>query len=196
MENFEESAGQELPNPPVQPETSFLQQSQHMQHHPMQQYPMQHYPMQHYQHYPPMHQGMHPGMPLPIPLAMIHPQTHPLQVQIPPVGTFSQSPIESAKRKMESPAKKINFPVAKIKTIMKADDEVANISSDAVLVMAAATELFLQELADASWKNTAKEARKTILYKDVSKAVDGSVEFEFLNDVSQYVKSRLFQSQF
>lgn len=115
------------------------------------------------------HMVQHPNLAqqgMQIPLSLIHPQEH---VQLPPVASMSPVAPESFKRKMESPGKKINFPAAKIKAIMKADDEVAMISADAVLVMSAATELFLQELADAAWKNTVKDSRKTILYKDVGK---------------------------
>ena len=93
-------------------------------------------------------------------------------IQLPPISAFSAiSPMapETFKRKMESPSKKINFPAARIKAIMKADDEVSMISSDAVLAMSAATELFLQEFASSAWKFTSADSRKTVLYKDVGK---------------------------
>ena len=116
-----------------------------------------------------------------------------ITAQYPPVfSTASPRLSEQSKRKIESPVKKINFPAAKIKAIMKADHDVAMISADAVLAMAAASELFLQELAQASWSFTSSESRKTIVYKDVgkvwvydylAKAVDSSFSFEFLKDV-------------
>jgi DNA polymerase epsilon subunit 4 len=207
MENYyEPQTSQESPveqtdsaisNYPIQRQQPYIQQyampQQHMQHYVMHQMPMAPMPMYPSQHLqmpippvvqpmmaPPVVQQMS-QMPL-APIQQLHAQ------QLPPLSSFAAiSPVapDSFKRKNESPVKKINFPAAKIKAIMKADDEVAMISSDAVLAMSAATELFLQELADAAWKHTSRDSRKTILYKDVANAVESSIEFEFLNDVNE-----------
>ena len=212
MENYQKpQTSQESPveqthsatsNHPMQRSQPHIQQyampQQHMQPyvlHQMPTAPMPIYPSQHMQmaappalqHMIAPHAAQHmPQMQLPLaPVQQLHAQ------QLPPISSFAAiSPIapDSFKRKNESPVKKINFPAAKIKAIMKADDEVAMISSDAVLAMSAATELFLQELAEAAWKHTSRDSRKTILYKDVANAVESSIEFEFLSDVMKRIK--------
>ena len=72
------------------------------------------------------------------------------------------------------------FPVSRIKTIMRQDDEVAVISGDAVFAMAVAAEAFLESLAKESFTFTKMDGRKTVTYKDVAKAVEAVVAFEFL----------------
>jgi histone H3/H4 len=172
-----------IPHHPMQNQQPHIQQyASPQQQFAMHQMPMAPMPVQQIQA-PLVHQQL-PQMRIP----PLNQPWEPAQQQLPSISSFpsiSPVPPDSLKRKNESPVKKINFPAAKIKSIMKADDEVAMISSDAVLAMSAATELFLQELAESAWKHTARDSRKTVLYKDVAKAVESSIEFEFLTDVNE-----------
>mmetsp|Transcript_12045 Transcript_12045/g.19464 ORF Transcript_12045/g.19464 Transcript_12045/m.19464 type:complete len:131 (+) Transcript_12045:28-420(+) len=76
-----------------------------------------------------------------------------------------------------------SFPLARVKRIMKADSEVKQINSESVLVVAKATELFLEKLVREAAERTKEERRKTVQYKDLAAVVHGKEELEFLHDI-------------
>jgi DNA polymerase epsilon subunit 4 len=77
-------------------------------------------------------------------------------------------------------ASKSTFPVSRVKAIMRQDQDVQMVSGDAVYAMAVATEAFLEILAKEAYTFTKAESRKTVQYKDLAKAVESVVAFEFL----------------
>ncbi|KAJ3335254.1 hypothetical protein HDU93_006057 [Gonapodya sp. JEL0774] len=82
------------------------------------------------------------------------------------------------------PATKLGtaFPISRIKKIMKEDREVGQISGDAVWLVGAATELFLEFLIHQSHHQTQRTRRKIISYADLAAAVDEVEQLEFLRD--------------
>eukprot|EP01040_Poterioochromonas_malhamensis_P006394 gene6394-6889_t len=75
------------------------------------------------------------------------------------------------------------LPKASVRRIMKINDEVGNISADAVVVATKAAELFLLQLVEASKAESALANRKIIKLEDVLLSVEkNQVKYEFLND--------------
>ncbi|GJP72027.1 hypothetical protein CLOP_g2799 [Closterium sp. NIES-67] len=66
------------------------------------------------------------------------------------------------------------IPVACVKRIMHADDEVRQVSSDAALLVASAAQLFLESLAAAAFTRTRSARRLTVNQADVAGAVRAS----------------------
>eukprot|EP01039_Chlorochromonas_danica_P003377 gene3377-3702_t len=77
----------------------------------------------------------------------------------------------------------LEIPKTAVRRIMKMNDEVANISADAVVVTAKAGELFLAALADAAKDEVVRANRKTIKVDDIFAAImNNQHKFEFLNE--------------
>ena len=74
----------------------------------------------------------------------------------------------------------VEFPLSKIKKIMKLDPEVKQVGGDAIVSMARCAELFLASLANKSLEVAQDRGTKTISLVDVIHAVQGHECFEFL----------------
>ncbi|XP_022101788.1 DNA polymerase epsilon subunit 4-like isoform X2 [Acanthaster planci] len=59
------------------------------------------------------------------------------------------------------------LPLTRIKNIMKTDPDVTLASQESVLLIAKATELFLDHFAKMSYSHTARSKRKTIKRQDI-----------------------------
>jgi len=75
----------------------------------------------------------------------------------------------------------LNFPIARIKKIMKADPDVNIISSDALFYVTKATEQFVGLLAGAAYQHTAQSARKTVQGRDVQACIERTDCLAFLD---------------
>jgi len=75
----------------------------------------------------------------------------------------------------------LNFPIARIKKIMKADPDVNIISSDALFYVTKATEQFVGLLAGAAYQHTAGSARKTVQGRDVQACIERTDCLAFLD---------------
>mmetsp|Transcript_12662 Transcript_12662/g.33028 ORF Transcript_12662/g.33028 Transcript_12662/m.33028 type:complete len:340 (-) Transcript_12662:181-1200(-) len=75
------------------------------------------------------------------------------------------------------------LPLARIKKIMKSDEEVQMISAEAPVVFAKACELFINELTLRSWLHTQENKRRTLQRNDIAMAVTKSSMFDFLIDI-------------
>jgi len=75
------------------------------------------------------------------------------------------------------------IPRASIKRIMKLDPDTKQLSQDAIMVMAKATELFIDKLAKASHSMAVTNKRKTIKYEDIADARFSQKNMEFLDGV-------------
>ncbi|KAI8851114.1 histone-fold-containing protein [Chytridium lagenaria] len=84
---------------------------------------------------------------------------------------------------MASTAKLLTFPMSRVKTVMKEDEDVNMVATDAVVLMSMVTQLFLEKLTKDAWYYADSANRKTIAYKDVVSAVQHREELEFLEDV-------------
>ncbi|KAL2922496.1 Nuclear transcription factor Y subunit C-3 [Bienertia sinuspersici] len=76
-----------------------------------------------------------------------------------------------------------SLPLARIKKIMKSDDNVRMISADAPVVLSRACEMFIQDLTLRSWSCTEESKRKTLQKADISAALSTSDLFDFLVDI-------------
>ncbi|KAJ5653784.1 Histone-fold [Penicillium lividum] len=77
------------------------------------------------------------------------------------------------------------LPISRIKKIVMLDDDVAQCSNNATFVIAMATEMFIQYLAEQGHNvvKSERKPRKTVQYKDLATAVSHIDNLEFLSDV-------------
>uniref|UniRef100_A0A0V0J1S4 Nuclear transcription factor Y subunit gamma n=2 Tax=Schistocephalus solidus TaxID=70667 RepID=A0A0V0J1S4_SCHSO len=80
-----------------------------------------------------------------------------------------------------------DLPLARIKKIMKLDDDVRSmmISAEAPILFAKAAELFIRELTLRAWVHTERNRRRTLQRNDISMAVSygDTDQFDFLIDI-------------
>ncbi|KAL7415692.1 histone-fold-containing protein [Mrakia frigida] len=74
------------------------------------------------------------------------------------------------------------LPLARIKKVMKSDEDVQMISAEAPIIFSRACELFISELTCRSYLVAEAAKRKTLQRADVGKATAGSDQFDFLLD--------------
>ena len=75
----------------------------------------------------------------------------------------------------------IRFPLAKIKNIMKLDNDIKLCQKNAYLVIGKLTELFLQEIANNAHKICKNSKRKTINLEDINIAIKQNNKFSFID---------------
>ncbi|XP_027930308.1 nuclear transcription factor Y subunit C-3-like [Vigna unguiculata] len=83
----------------------------------------------------------------------------------------------------ENPDLKSQLPLTRIKKIMKFDDDVKMVSSEATMLLGKACELFIMELTMRSWAHVEDDRRKIIQQTDVASAISINEMFDFLVDV-------------
>ncbi|GAB2287344.1 hypothetical protein Dimus_021723 [Dionaea muscipula] len=76
-----------------------------------------------------------------------------------------------------------SLPLARIKKIMKADEDVRMISAEAPVVFARACEMFILELTLRSWYHTEENKRRTLQKNDIAAAITTTDIFDFLVDI-------------
>ena len=72
---------------------------------------------------------------------------------------------------------------ARIKKIMKLDDEVKMISGESPILFSKACELFIIELAYKSWVHTLENNRRTLQRVDIANAISRNDFYDFLLDI-------------
>ncbi|WOL01724.1 nuclear transcription factor Y subunit C-1 [Canna indica] len=75
------------------------------------------------------------------------------------------------------------LPLARIKKIMKADEDVRMISAEAPILFAKACELFILELTIRSWLHAEENKRRTLQKNDIAAAISRTDIFDFLVDI-------------
>ncbi len=78
-----------------------------------------------------------------------------------------------------------DLPLARIKRIMKSDEDVRMISAEAPVLFAKACEMFILELTLRAWGNSEKCKRKTLQKEDIDSAIRNTDIFDFLVDLPQ-----------
>jgi len=73
-----------------------------------------------------------------------------------------------------------DLPLARIKRIMKSDEDVRMISAEAPVLFAKACELFILELTLRSWIFSEQSKRKTLQKEDIIAAIHNTENFDFL----------------
>jgi len=84
--------------------------------------------------------------------------------------------------------KTAQLPLARIKKIMKSDEDVRMISSEAPVLFAKACEYFINELTMRSWHMAENNKRKTLTKADVAAAVAATEVWDFLADTVPVVE--------
>mmetsp|Transcript_2941 Transcript_2941/g.7141 ORF Transcript_2941/g.7141 Transcript_2941/m.7141 type:complete len:190 (-) Transcript_2941:24-593(-) len=75
------------------------------------------------------------------------------------------------------------LPLARIKKIMKSDEDVRMISAEAPVLFAKACELFILELTLRSWMHSEESKRRTLQRNDIASAITKTDVFDFLLDI-------------
>ncbi|KAJ5243061.1 uncharacterized protein N7469_001388 [Penicillium citrinum] len=77
------------------------------------------------------------------------------------------------------------LPISRIKKIIQLDEDIVQCSNNATFVIAMATEMFIQYLAEQGHNvvKSERKPRKTVQYKDLASAVSHIDNLEFLSDV-------------
>jgi nuclear transcription factor Y gamma len=73
-----------------------------------------------------------------------------------------------------------DLPLARIKRIMKSDEDVRMISAEAPVLFAKACEMFILELTLRSWCVSEKNKRRTLQKEDIEAAIKNNEIFDFL----------------
>ncbi len=76
-----------------------------------------------------------------------------------------------------------DLPLARIKRIMKSDEDVRMISAEAPVLFAKACEMFILEMTVRSWCYAEQSKRRTMQKDDVHAVLQLTQEFDFLNAV-------------
>lgn len=79
--------------------------------------------------------------------------------------------------------KSYNLPLARIKKVMKSDEEVKMISAEAPIMFSKACEIFISELTCRAWLVAESHKRRTLQKSDVAAAIAYSDMFDFLIDI-------------
>jgi len=75
------------------------------------------------------------------------------------------------------------LPLARVKKIMKSDEDVRMISAEAPALFAKACEMFIVELTHRSWLYTEENRRRTLQRSDIATAIARTDIFDFLIDI-------------
>ncbi|CCF57495.1 hypothetical protein KAFR_0C05040 [Kazachstania africana CBS 2517] len=76
-----------------------------------------------------------------------------------------------------------SLPFARIRKVMKTDEDVKMISAEAPIIFAKACEIFITELTMRSWCVSEKNKRRTLQKNDIAEALKKSDMFDFLIDI-------------
>ena len=76
-----------------------------------------------------------------------------------------------------------NLPLARVKKIMKSDEDVRMISAEAPILFSKACELFIIELTHRSWIHAVENKRRTLQKSDIAISISRTDIFDFLMDV-------------
>lgn len=120
--------------------------------------------------------GGYPAAQMPIPQSMSY--QHLQQQQLQHFWTTQMQEIEQV-----NDFKNHHLPLARIKKIMKADEDVRMISAEAPVLFAKACEMFILELTLRSWIHTEENKRRTLQKNDIAAAITRTDIFDFLVDI-------------
>ena len=75
------------------------------------------------------------------------------------------------------------LPLARIKKIMKSDEDIRMISAEAPALFAKACELFIMEITNRSWIHTEDSRRRTLQRNDIANCISSTDIYDFLVDI-------------
>lgn len=80
-------------------------------------------------------------------------------------------------------AEPLVIPKAAVKRIMKLDGDVNQVANDAVILVAKATELFMDKFTREAYAQSVRKNRRTLKYEDVADARVNDPSLEFMKGV-------------
>ena len=95
---------------------------------------------------------------------------------------YWQNTIDSIERD-EHDFKNHQLPLARIKKVMKTDEEVKMISAEAPILFAKGCDIFITELTMRAWIHAEENKRRTLQKSDIAAALQKSDMFDFLIDI-------------
>lgn len=101
----------------------------------------------------------------------------------PTVDNFWSNILTDVKGIQQVDAKHQALPLARIKKIMKLDENAKMIAAEAPLLFAKACEYFIQELTMRAWIHTEENKRRTLQRSDIAQAIANYDQFDFLIDI-------------
>ncbi|KAK6123727.1 hypothetical protein DH2020_042528 [Rehmannia glutinosa] len=129
-----------------------------------------------------LHQGAAPPQAAAVPAYPAQPPFQHLlqqqQQQLQMFWTYQRQEIEQV-----NDFKNHQLPLARIKKIMKADEDVRMISAEAPILFSKACELFILELTIRSWLHAEENKRRTLQKNDIAAAITRTDIFDFLVDI-------------
>lgn len=75
------------------------------------------------------------------------------------------------------------LPLARIKRVMKCDEDVKMISAEAPILFAKACDIFITEITMRAWAHAEENKRRTLQKSDIQAAIQTSDIFDFLIDI-------------
>ncbi|KAI4291614.1 nuclear transcription factor Y, gamma [Pancytospora philotis] len=79
--------------------------------------------------------------------------------------------------------KELNLPLARIKRLMKVEENVRMVASEVPILFSLVAEAFIEELTLRAWLNTDDSKRRILQKTDISAAVKTSQMYDFLTDI-------------
>lgn len=111
----------------------------------------------------------------------MQPHLHYMQIQKQQLQMFWQQQMQEMEQIAEF--KQHQLPLARIKKIMKSDEDVKMISAEAPVLFSKACELFILELTLRSWLHTEENKRRTLQRNDIAGAISRGDVLDFLLDI-------------
>lgn len=75
------------------------------------------------------------------------------------------------------------LPLARVKKIMKSDEDVKMISAEAPALFGKACEMFIMELTNRSWIHTQENRRRTLQRSDILTCIEKTDIYDFLYEI-------------
>ncbi|CAG9315556.1 unnamed protein product [Blepharisma stoltei] len=88
------------------------------------------------------------------------------------------------------------LPLARVKKIMKADEDVRMISAETPALFAKACEMFILEVTHRSWIHTEEGKRRTLQRNDIAACIARTDIFDFLQDMIPGESKSLFKESY
>lgn len=76
--------------------------------------------------------------------------------------------------------KDLNLPLARIKRLMKVEEDVRMVASEVPVLFSLVAEVFVEELTMRAWMNTEESRRRILQKSDISTAIKTSIMYDFL----------------
>lgn len=97
--------------------------------------------------------------------------------------SFWQSQLQEIQSLGPEDLKNHQLPLARIKKIMKSDEDVRMISAEAPVLFSKACEMFILELTLRAWFQSEENKRRTLQRSDIAAAITSTDVFDFLVDI-------------